>query len=138
MKLSMKTLGFVFAFVLLSGTIAMAGKGKGGATEKFVLKAKTAIQKAGEGDWHAKASWAKKCIEKGITTDEVSKWIDQSLKLNETAYGLEVKGDFYAKSNMNDKAIEYYMKSLQTKEVGDFKFDVKVVQEKVMRLKKKS
>ncbi|MGB0523480.1 MAG: hypothetical protein ACPGJS_11005 [Flammeovirgaceae bacterium] len=136
MRLSMKTLSVLFAFVLLSSPMAFAGKGKGGATEKFVLKAKNAIKAAGEGDWHAQASWAKKCIEKGITTPEVNKWIEQSLKIQETAYTLEVKGDFYAKSNMKDKAIEYYMKSIQTKEVGDFTYSVKTVQEKIMKLKR--
>lgn len=132
MKMSIKSLGFLFAFVLLSTTMVMAG----GATEKLLNKAQTAIKSASADDWFVRASWAKKCIAKGINTDQVNKWIDKSLEIQENAYTLEVKGDYYAQNKMTEKAIQYYIKSIQSSTPGDSSFDQKKVQEKVMALRK--
>ncbi|MGB0522648.1 MAG: hypothetical protein ACPGJS_06795 [Flammeovirgaceae bacterium] len=133
MKLSFKSLGFLMAFVLLSTTMVMAG----GATEKLLLKAKTAISKASADDWYVRASWAKKCIAKGVNTKEVGQWIDKSLEIQENAYTLEVKGDYYAKNRMTDKAITYYIKSIQSNVKGDASYDPQAVQAKVLVLRGK-
>ena len=132
MKLSIKSLGLLVALVFMSATMVMAG----GATEKLLNKAQTAIKNASADDWFVRASWAKKCIAKGVNTDEVNKWIDKSLEIQENAYTLEVKGDYYAQNKMNDKAIKYYIKSMQASTPGDASYDQKKVQEKVMALRK--
>lgn len=132
MKMSIKSLGFLFAFVLLSTTMVMAG----GASEKLLNKAEAAIKNASGDDWFVRASWAKKCITKGINTEQVNKWIDKSLEIQENAYTLEVKGDYYAKNKMNKKAIKYYIMSMQSSISGDDSYDLQKVQEKVMALRK--
>jgi hypothetical protein len=98
-------------------------------------KARTAIENSNGEDWEVRASWAKKCIARGINTEEVSKWLDKSLSIQENAYNLEVKGDYYAENKMPEKAIASYIKSISAKLKGSDKYDIASVQAKIAQLK---
>jgi len=126
---SLKRLVFVLSFICLSTSLVMAG----GST-KFLQKAKSAVETAGPDDWFVRAKWAKMCISKGINTPEVAKWINKSLEIQENAYTLEVKGDYYAKNKMKKEAMEYYIKSMRSTIKGDDSYDLQRVQLKVKEL----
>jgi hypothetical protein len=95
----------VFASV---NSIASAGRGDDRTTDK----ARAEVAKASADDWQTLAVNAEKCFKKKVNLKEASEWLDRSLRIAETRYNLELKGDYYSMNNLPDKAIEYYLKSI--------------------------
>ena len=131
MKTSIKSLALFFALFLMLGASTMAASG-----DKFMSKAKDAVEKSSPDDWFARAQWASKCIERGINNDAVAEWLNKSLEIQENAYNLEIMGDYYAENKMPEKAIEFYIKSIKAEKVGDKGYNRQEVQKKIYSLKK--
>jgi hypothetical protein len=107
MKVSKAVVFGLIVFVSVNG-VALAGAGK----DRMTDKARAEVGKASADDWQTLAVNAEKCFRKKVNLREASEWLDRSLKIAETRYNLELKGDYYAMNNLPDKAIEYYVKAM--------------------------
>ncbi|MCG8474059.1 MAG: hypothetical protein MI784_01030 [Cytophagales bacterium] len=130
----MKTLRFsLVLFLSLMAVYSFASPGV--KVHPKVLKAQKAVENASPDDWYTLAKSARVCITIGQNLKEASKWIDRSLKIYESDYNWEVKGDYYYRSNMPEKAIECYSQSIK---VGLNKvpgFNARKLQEKILVLR---
>ncbi|MFW5761072.1 MAG: tetratricopeptide repeat protein [Cyclobacteriaceae bacterium] len=100
-------------------------------TDKVTIKARELVNKAAPDDWMTYAKAAEKCINKGVNLKEAAQWLDTSIEIKETAYNLELKGDYYVRNNLPDKALEYYVKTLKVGKEQDFNFDASGIQKKI-------
>lgn len=109
---TMKSLAKILAaFILIAVTFAAASAAHT-AGDKAVNKAREMVANAGPDDWKTYALAAEKCIEKNSNMAEANEWIDKSLKINENPLNLRIKGDYFRKNNLEDKAIEMYVKAV--------------------------
>jgi len=99
--------------------------------DKVTLKARELVNEAAPDDWMTYAKAAEKCINKGVNLKEAAQWLDTSIEIKETAYNLELKGDYYVSNNLTDKALEYYVKTLKVGKEQDFNFDARGIQKKI-------
>ena len=108
-----------------------------GVKDKAVAKATAAVENAGPDDWKTLASQADFLIRKDAGLTSAKKWLDQSLDIKVDTYNLEVMGDYYMSSNLPEKAITYYIKSIDKKREGNQTADTSDLQLKVMSAKAK-
>jgi hypothetical protein len=101
--------------------------------DKLVEKARTAVSSASPDDWHTLATWAEKCIRKGVNLKEAAEWLDKSITIKETAFNLNVKGDYYVANKLPEKALESYIRSIELGR-SEENFDVQAVQDKITKL----
>lgn len=131
------TLAVVLSFCMLSlvafNTAAVA---KNAGTNKTIEKAREAVNQASSDDWMTYAVSAEKCIRKNINLKEAAEWLDRSLAIKETPYNLKVKGLYYEKNNLPEKALEYYVKSLKVGIENDVTYEDLHTQAKVAKLAK--
>ena len=101
-------LGLIFFASVSSVAWASTSKGEDRTTDK----ARAEVSKASADDWQTLAANAEKCFRKKVNMKEASEWLDRSLQIAETRYNLELKGDYYSMNNLQDKAVEYYIKAI--------------------------
>ena len=101
---------------------------------KIVLKARAAVDDASPDDWRTLAESADKMFQRKLNLKEAASWIDRSLEIKETAYNLEVKGDYYVINNLPEEAIKYYVKSIALGQ-QDASFNAGRVQDKITKIK---
>lgn len=80
--------------------------------EKVIAKARKAVERTQGNNWKVFATSANMVIEKKIALTEAKKWLDASMKIQETPFNLEIMGDYYRASGDNRKAMSYYVKSI--------------------------
>ena len=123
-----------FLVIYLVVGLYLPGYPKDGKNEKVFSKNSEIIDNAAPDDWHTLASCAEACIKKNIINKEVADWIDRSLKIRKTAYNLEVKGDYYIKNKLPNKAGECYLEAIQVGIDEDINFDYSGLQEKIAKI----
>ncbi|GAB4334828.1 MAG: hypothetical protein OHK0038_12280 [Flammeovirgaceae bacterium] len=128
----MKTFKSIFAALLIMVTSLFAFQASAN-DDKLVEKARTAVSSASPDDWYTLASWAEKCIKKGVNLKEAAEWLDKSISIKETAYNLSVKGDYYVANKLPEKALETYIRSIELGRT-DEEFDMQAVQNKITKL----
>ena len=121
-------MGLIF-FISVSG-VALAGK----ADDRTTEKARAEVAKASADDWRTLAVNAEKCFRKKVNLKEASEWLDKSLQIAETRYNLELKGDYYDMNNLQDKAIEYYIKAINATQ-GKAPDEVVAIQRKIAKIR---
>jgi hypothetical protein len=129
----MKKIASILMVVILCG-ISFSTKALDGKNEKFMNKHREIINELSPDDWYTLAASAESCIKKNIINKEVAEWIDRSLKIKKTAFNLEVKGDYYMKNRLPDKAGEYYLEAIKVGIDEDDHFDSSELQEKIARI----
>jgi len=102
--------------------------------ERIALKTREAVKKADPCDWYTLAISAAKCLKKEVNLDEASIWLDRSLKIEETPFNLELKGDYYIYNSMPDKAIEYYVRAMNTLKQKNGNSNISNLQKKVANI----
>jgi CRISPR/Cas system-associated protein Csm6 len=107
LKVSKSVVLGLILFVSVS-SVAWANMGEDRTTDK----ARAEVAKASADDWQTLAANAEKCFRKKVNMKEASEWLDRSLQIAETRYNLELKGDYYSMNNLQDKAVEYYIKAI--------------------------
>lgn len=65
---------------------------------------------------------------------EASKWLDQSLDIAETAFNLELKGDYYNDNRLPDKVLEYYVRTMTKVKENDIRANVTHIQKKIAKI----
>lgn len=123
----------IISLITFSFTNPKSGQNKDdeNKADKVTLKAREAVDKASPDDWYTYAKSAEKCLAKGVNLKEAAEWLDRSIEIKETAYNLELKGDYYRSNKLPDKALEYYVKSLKVGKKQDFDFDATAIQKKI-------
>ncbi len=123
----------MFVVVFLMGSIApslLAAHRVDRTTER----ARRAVEQASPDDWHTLAESAERCISKGVNLKEAATWLDQSLAIKETAYNLQVQGDYYVKNQLPDRALESYSKSIRVGRIDDPSYTDAATQAKIVKL----
>ncbi len=120
----------VMALVAISSA-AFAGQ----KDNKTTLKSRQIVENASPDDWKALAMAAAICVDKKTNLTQASEWLEKSVSIKETAYNLEVKGDYLILSNQPEKAMAQYIKAMQVGLNNETGFDVKNLQVKIGNLK---
>ena len=122
---------FVVLFIISSTAVSSFATQR---TDKITLKARQAVAEASPDDWHTLAESAEKCMAEGINLKEAAEWLDQSLAIQEDAYNLKLKGDYYASNRLPEQAIEYYSKSIRVGKLADPSYMDADTQDKIVAL----
>jgi hypothetical protein len=122
-------LSITIALVLLSSFTSFAN-----VDDRTVEKTREAVENASPHDWYTLALSAEKCFKKKVNLKEASDWLDQSLEIAETPFNLELKGDYYTDNRLPDKALEYYVRAMNTMKVNDGTADISKIQKKVAKI----
>ena len=122
-------LAAIIAFVVLSSSFAFAK-----VDEKIIEKTREAVENASPHDWYTLAISAEKCFKKKVNLKQASEWLDQSLEIVETPFNLELKADYYIDNKLPDKAIEYYVRAMNTIKENDGEGDVDHIQKKISKI----
>lgn len=122
------SVAFVFVAILSSTTVFAS------YDNRVVEKTRVAVEKAGPCDWYTLAINAEKCFKKKVTLQEAATWLDQSLDIAQMPFNLELKGDYYNYKSNPDKAIEYYVRAMNTLKLKDGKSDISKLQKKVAKI----
>lgn len=102
--------------------------------DRTTQKTREAVESADPDDWYTLAISAEKCFEKKVNLKEAAKWLDQSLEIAETPFNLELKGDYYIKNQLPDKALEYYVRTMNTIKAIDGEGEVTHIQKKIAQI----
>mgnify|MGYP000241722829 CR=1 FL=1 len=114
MKNLIKTLALSLSVIFLASTSSMA------SDSKAAEKAKTAVENGAPDDWKLMATQAKKLIQRNTDMATAKAWLESSISIKADPYNLEIMGDYYAKNNLADQAVSYYVKSINmTKAAGN-------------------
>jgi len=117
------------AFVVLSCSMTFAK-----VDERTTEKAREAVENASPHDWYTLAISAEKCFKKKVNLKQASKWLDQSIEIAETPFNLELKGDYYIDNKLPDKALEYYVRTMNNIKENDGEGDVSHIQKKISKI----
>lgn len=102
--------------------------------DRTTEKTRDAVESASPDDWYTLAISAEKCFDKKVNMIEAAKWLDQSLKIAETPFNLELKGDYFNKNSLPDKALEYYVRTMITIKAIDGEGEVTHIQKKISQI----
>ncbi len=127
---------FSFALCLSFFTLISGASFANPTDDKTTLKAREAVENASPDDWMAYASSAEKCMKKNVNLKEAAAWIDKSMAIKETSYNLRLKGLYYEKNNLPEKALECYINSLRAGLEDDINYSDEKTQLKVKELLK--
>ena len=123
------TYATAFAFVLLSSTVILAK-----VEDRTTEKTRDAVENASPHDWYTLAVSAEKCFKKKVNMKQAYEWLEQSLAIAETPFNLELKGDYYHANQLPDKALEYYVRAMNTIKENDGDGEVTDLQKKVSKI----
>ena len=133
MKFSSKAVSFFIALVIMVVSVGVASSKP---NTKVVDKARAMVENASPDDWETLAKSASMCIRKNVNMKEALEWLDKSLTIKETVYNLELKGDYYLKSKLPRKAIEFYVSSMRKGKSIDFDYDTTSLENKIAEANK--
>ena len=119
--------------LLLSG-ISLYVYSSDGKSGRIMTKYRDIVQESAPDDWYTLASCAEQCIKKNIVNKEVAEWIDKSLEIKKSSYNLEIKGDYYMKNKLPEKAGEFYLEAIKIGLEEDKNFDSSGLQTKIARI----
>ena len=125
-------IGFLM-FLLLCG-FSLKVHSSDGKNSKFLNKHREIVQDSAPDDWYTLAVCAEQCIKKNIVNKEVDEWINKSLNIKKTSFNLEVKGDYYMKNRLPEKAGEFYLEAIRVGLQEDKNFDSSGLQTKIARI----
>lgn len=123
------TLAATMAFIVLSSSVTLAR-----LDDRTTEKTRDAVDQASPDDWYTLAISAEKCFKKKVNLKEASEWLDQSLEIAETPFNLELKGDYYNENKLPDKALEYYVRAMNTLKENDGETEVRHIQKKIAKI----
>lgn len=122
-----------FMILLLSG-VSLYVYSSDGKNGKTLNKYRDIVEESAPDDWFTLASCAERCIKKNIVNKEVAEWIDRSLEIKKSSYNLEIKGDYYMKNKLPEKAGEFYLEAIRIGLEEDKNFDSTGLQTKIARI----
>jgi hypothetical protein len=122
-----------FMILLLSG-VSLYVYSSDGKSGKIMAKYRDIVQESAPDDWHTLASCAEQCIKKNIVNKEVAEWIDKSLEIKKSSYNLEIKGDYYMKNKLPEKAGKFYLEAIKIGLEEEKNFDSSGLQTKIARI----
>lgn len=118
-----------FAFVVFGSTVSFAK-----VADRTTEKTREAVENASPHDWYTLALSAEKCFKKKVNLKQASEWLDQSIEIAETPFNLELKGDYYIDNKLPDKAVEYYVRAMNTIKENDGDAEVTHLQKKLSNI----
>jgi len=125
-----------FFMVLLVCGVSLYAYSSDGKSDKILNKNRDIVQESAPDDWYTLASCAEQCIKKNIVNKEVAEWIDKSLEIKKSSYNLEIKGDYYMKNKLPNKAGEFYLEAIKVGLEEDNNFNYSSLQSKIAKIMK--
>lgn len=129
----MKTLKSTIILTLL---VIFSITAHAGNNDKVVDKARNMVSNAAPDDYMTLANAAELCVRKDVNLAEAKTWFEKSIQIKENSKAYEVAGDYYAGNNLNDKAIESYIKSMLLAKQENINADTESLESKISKLKK--
>lgn len=129
-KRTIKT-GFVCLMCLGLSGLAVADP----KDNKKVQKARAMVEEAGDHDWMALAKAAETCFVVDQNLKEAYGWLEKSLEINETVYNLTLQGDYFLKNDLPRKAMNSYLKALETGRRNIKDFDARELERKIWKVR---
>ena len=124
-----KTLMASLVVVLVSASVTIAK-----VEDRTTEKTREAVENASPHDWYTLAISAEKCFKKKVNLKQASDWLDQSLEIAETPFNLELKGDYFLDNRLPDRALEYYVRAMNTMKENDGQSDITKLQKKISEI----
>jgi tetratricopeptide (TPR) repeat protein len=124
-----KTFATVITFIVLNSSATLAK-----VDDRTIEKTRENVENASPDDWYTLAISAEKCFKKKVNLKQASEWLDQSIEIAETPFNLELKGDYYNDNRLPDKALEYYVRAMNTIKENDGDADVTHIQKKISKI----
>ena len=116
-------------FLMLSATNSNAK-----VDDRTTEKTREAVDSASPHDWYTLAISAEKCFKKKVNLKQAAEWLDQSIAIAETPFNLELKADYFLKNKLPDKALEYYVRAMNTIKEKDGEGQVSHLQKKISNI----
>ena len=129
-QLNFKTVVTAVVVILMFSNTSTFGE----VDDRTIEKAREAVENASPHDWYTLATSAEKCFRKKVNLKQASEWLDQSLKIAETPFNLELKGDYYLDNKLPDRALEYYVRAMNNIKENDGKGEVSHLQKKISKI----
>ncbi len=123
-----------FFMLLLLSSVSLNVHSSDGKNSRILNKYRDIVQESAPDDWYTLASCAEQCLKKNIVTKEVDEWINKSLKIKRSSFNLEIKGDYYMKNKLPEKAGEFYLEAIRVGLEEDNNFDSSGLQSKIARI----
>jgi hypothetical protein len=123
-----------FFMLLLLSSVSLKVHSSDGKNSKILNKYRDIVQESAPDDWYTLASCAEQCLKKNIVNKEVDEWINKSLKIKRSSYNLEIKGDYYMKNRLPEKAGVLYLEAIRVGLQEDKNFDSTGLQSKIARI----
>lgn len=120
----------IIAMMATSSFIFAASK-----DDKATIKSRQIVENATPDDWKALADAAAICVNKKTNLTQAAEWLEKSLSIKESAYNLEIKGDYMLLSNQPKVAMGLYIKAMQTGMNSQSGYDVSQLQAKIAALR---
>lgn len=117
------------AIVMLSGSISLAN-----VYDRTTEKTREAVENASPHDWYTLATSAEKCFKKNVNLKQAIDWLDQSLEIAETPYNLELKGDYFIDNRLPNRALEFYVRAMNSMKENDGQADITKLQKKISKI----
>ena len=124
-----RTFTLALVFALFSSLVTFAK-----SADRTTEKTREAVEHASPHDWYTLALSAEKCFKKKVNLKQASKWLDQSLEIAEKPFNLELKGDYFMDNKLPDKALEYYVRAMNTIKEKDGEGEVTHLQKKISKI----
>ena len=102
-----------------------------GGNDKLIAKVRETVANAAPDDWETLAKAAHQCIKKKVNLAEAKDWLDKSLQIKRSAYGLEIAGDYYLSNKLYDEAVNHYIESISVLKKQDITAETGWLQEKI-------
>lgn len=116
------------------GVVSFSGYASDGKNERILIKYRDIVNDSAPDDWFTLAECAELCMKKDIVNKEIAEWIDRSIEIKRTAYNLEIKGDYYVRNKLPEKAGSCYLEAIRIGLDEDNKFDVSELQSKIAKI----
>jgi hypothetical protein len=124
-----KTMMTFLVVILVSASTTFAK-----AEDRTTEKAREAVENASPHDWYTLATSAEKCFKKKVNLKQASDWLDQSLEIAETPFNLELKGDYFIDNRLPNRALEYYVRAMNSMKENDGQSDITKLQKKIAKI----
>jgi hypothetical protein len=127
-----RVLKICFLSLLVVTAVNASDNKTGNSEETVILKARNRAEKAREGDWKTLADCANTLIKIGISSEEVIKWIEKSISVQENFYNVSLQGDYYRLKKEFTKANEKYLKAIHLAQMDNNQDAVSNIQWKIL------
>ncbi|MGL1885903.1 MAG: hypothetical protein OCD76_05255 [Reichenbachiella sp.] len=131
MKVSIK----LFAIALIA-SVTVSSSSFAATSKPLPYIVTETVDETAKGDWMLLAKKSEYLMNKNSHLSTAKEWLEQSIEIKETAYNLELMGDYYQRSNNEKEAVAYYIRAIEAMKVDDAHVNTEAIQTKIVNAEK--